>query len=224
MESEEGLTELSDGLISPIWKVVYPACVDRRHPAAGSRDDNAMNLFDVLMHPDREELEMAERTTVGKAANLLQVGEFQFLQLAYRDWFGHDLPDALVDRLFTAYMVRSEVPHWARHYARVILEKEQQGLIDDNDPAYHRYDAEYHAEVPQGAKRFTRAVLVLSFLMGALILVAELSVGTPTTILPPYFEEEELRPQPASMTWGRSDSIAITQAGGTSTGRSGAGP
>ena len=55
-----------------------------------------MNFFDVLLHPDREELEIGERALVGMAANILQVGEFQVLQLAYMEWFGKDLPEALV--------------------------------------------------------------------------------------------------------------------------------
>lgn len=36
-----------------------------------------MNFFDVLIHPNREE--NPERAEVARAANLLQVGEFQLL-------------------------------------------------------------------------------------------------------------------------------------------------
>ena len=49
-----------------------------------------MNLFETLIHPDREE--HPERAEVARAANLLQIGEFQLLQLAYQDWFGTDNP------------------------------------------------------------------------------------------------------------------------------------
>ncbi|MCH7542778.1 MAG: hypothetical protein IIB65_03995, partial [Proteobacteria bacterium] len=44
------------------------------------------NLFQTLMRPDREESE--QRAEVARAANLLQLGEFQLLQLAYHDWHG----------------------------------------------------------------------------------------------------------------------------------------
>ena len=44
-------------------------------------------LWETLLHPDREELAMKERLVVISAANQLQVGEFQLLQLAYREWF-----------------------------------------------------------------------------------------------------------------------------------------
>lgn len=179
-----------------------------------------MNLFDVLLHPDREELEMKERNQVIEAANTLQVGEFQFLQLAYRDWYGRDLPEALVDRLFTSYMLNNEVPHWARRYAREILADAEHGHYHDQDPAYHRYDADYRARVPHGTERFLRATGILVFIMVSVLVAAELSVGTPTTILPPYFEEEELRPGPATLEWGRSDVLGE----GTSSGRSGSHP
>jgi hypothetical protein len=35
-----------------------------------------MNFFEVLLHPDREELEFKERAIICSAANVLQVGEF----------------------------------------------------------------------------------------------------------------------------------------------------
>ncbi len=54
------------------------------------------SLWDTLLKPDHEELEMKERLVVITAANQLQVGEFQLLQLAYREWYNMDLPEALV--------------------------------------------------------------------------------------------------------------------------------
>lgn len=44
-----------------------------------------MNFWETLLHPDKEELENPERRVIANAANILQVGEFQLLQLAYRD-------------------------------------------------------------------------------------------------------------------------------------------
>lgn len=152
-----------------------------------------MNFFQTLLHPDREELEMADRMVVGSAANLLQVGEFQFLQLAYREWFGHDLPEALVARLFSAYMLQNEVPHWARHYARVVLSREERGQLDDNDPSYHRYDHDYHVTVPRGVRRFCMAAGILTFCMATGILVANITVREPMSLLPPYFDKAEFR-------------------------------
>jgi hypothetical protein len=164
-----------------------------------------MNFFQVLLHPDREELEFKERAQVCSAANVLQVGEFQLLQLAYREWFGEDLPEALVAKLFTDYMMHSEVPHWARHYARVVLMREESGQLDINNPSYHRYDHDYHTTVPKGFRHFWTAVGILTFCMASGLLVASMTVTEPTSILPPYFDKKELEPSKKGTNWGRAD-------------------
>ena len=41
-----------------------------------------MNLLQVLLNPEREEHQAADRAVVFEAANLLQVGEFQVLAMA----------------------------------------------------------------------------------------------------------------------------------------------
>lgn len=157
-----------------------------------SRKGLAMNFFKTLLHPDREELENGERVLIARAANILQVGEFQLLQLAYREWFGHDLPEAKVSQLFTSYMLHDAVPHWARHYARQIIELDDQGRLDDADPDWHRYDSDYQTAVPHGRRQFAVAVAAIVILVGGGILLAELSVGPSQSRLPPYFDKKEL--------------------------------
>ena len=151
-----------------------------------------MNFFRTLLRPDREELENADRNQVVKAANVLQVGEFQFLQLAYAHWHGADMPTSMTDDLFSAYMLDGDVPSWARHYARLILEKEAEGAIDSTHPAFHRYDADYRTAVPQGTRRFVGAVMVLAVcLLGILSVAAHVTDGTGSSF-PPYFEDRNL--------------------------------
>jgi hypothetical protein len=146
----------------------------------------------TLLHPDQEEEGNGERAEVAKAANILQVGEFQLLQLAYHKWHGEDLPTALVDRLFAAYMLRDIVPIWARHYARGIVEDDACGLINANDPFYHRYDHNYVTHVPQGIKRFCLAALTLIVLVGGGLWLGNEVAENPAGILPPYFDQEDL--------------------------------
>ncbi len=113
-----------------------------------------MGLWKTLLHPDHEEVEMKERLVVISAANQLQVGEFQLLQLAYREWYGEDLPEDLVSELFTSYMLRNRVPHWARHYARRVIDGYERGELDDNSPLFHRFDHDYRTRMPRGLQRF----------------------------------------------------------------------
>ena len=152
-----------------------------------------MTFLHTLLRPDHEE--QPERAEVGRAANLLQIGEFQFLQLAYREWHREELPPVLGDRLFDSYMLRNQVPHWARHHARRIIELDQKGLLTDSDPLYHRYDANYIPHVPHGRRRFAAAVMVVAgFLCGG-ILVGHYVGGEGTSVLPPYFDRGEVDPQ-----------------------------
>lgn len=166
-----------------------------------------MNFFETLIHPDREELELKERAVVIRAANLLQVGEFQLLQLAYREWFGHDLPEALVARLFATYMLHNDVPHWARHYARDILDRHACGEVDDADPVFHRYDHDYHKSVPRGVQRFCLAVAAITMCIGGSIVIANMSVGRNGSILPPYFDERDFKPAMQQTSLERPEAV-----------------
>lgn len=149
-------------------------------------------LWKTLLRPDHDDEEMRDRQVVITAANQLQVGEFQLMQLAYREWHGKDLPEALMSRLFTDYMLRDEVPHWARHYARTIIEGLERGEIDENDPHYHRYDHEYTTTVPHGLRRFCIAVGCLILFLGGGIILAEFATGTGATMFPPYLDTTDL--------------------------------
>jgi len=149
-------------------------------------------LLETLLRPDREE--NPEKAEVARAANILQVGEFQFLQLAYHAWHETELPEVMIDRLFADYMIHDDVPHWARHYARRILDLDARGQLDWRDPRYHRYDPDYAAPVPRGVRRFCIASLVVFGFLGGGMLFSHYAARDATSILPPYFEENELKP------------------------------
>ncbi len=55
-----------------------------------------------------------------RAAQNLDIPEYDVFALAYRNWFGGPDPVA-VDRAFAAYLLRKVVPAWVRHYARRTL-------------------------------------------------------------------------------------------------------
>jgi len=170
-----------------------------------------MSLWQTLLRPDREEEEFAERAFVARAANILQVGEFQLLQLAYREWFGKDLPEALVSKLFAAYMLKNDVPHWARHYARSIIERDASGAIDDRRAAYHVYNHDYQVTVPRGGQRFWAAVAVLLAFIGGSVILAEMSIRHPVSMFPPYLEQEDLPKTSSAQSFGRADGVGQDQ-------------
>ena len=51
------------------------------------------DFFQTLLKPDWDD--NPKKSEILLAANKLEVGEFQFLQLAYKEWHGHELPKTL---------------------------------------------------------------------------------------------------------------------------------
>lgn len=154
-----------------------------------------MNLWETLLHPDKEELENPERRIIADAANILQVGEFQLLQLAYRDWFCEDLPEDQADGLFQSYMIHGVVPPWARHYGRNILRKEQAGRLDYNQRRYHRYDCDYAVRMHLDARSICFALGFAAMMVGGGIAISNFEAGPNVSMFPPYLSEADLRPQ-----------------------------
>ena len=153
-----------------------------------------MDFFQTLLRPDREE--NPERAEIARAANILQVGEFQFLQLAYRAWHGGEMPDRMTDRIFASYMLYNEVPHWAQHYAREILRRDEANILQPNDPLYHCYDVDYGGGVSDGLKRFCLAASLVAMVLVCGVLAGHFASGEGTSVLPPYFEKEEIAARP----------------------------
>jgi len=168
----------------------------------------SLSFWETLLRPDQEEKKNPERTEIARAANFLEVGEFQLLQLAYREWHHKDLPETHVDRLFNAYMLNGDVPHWARHYARRINLLSDAGRINEHDPRYHRYDHNHTKPAPHGVEHFALAVGVVVFISVSGFWFAQSSATRSVTLLPPYFTEDELKPQkPVYGGFGRADTL-----------------
>jgi hypothetical protein len=151
------------------------------------------NLIRTLLRPDREE--NPERAEIAQAANLLQIGEFQLLQLAYRAWFGEEMPEDQTDRIFDAYMMHGVIPHWVRRYARKVVVLDERGDLDDRDPKYHRYDCEYYKALPLGARRLALAVMCIAFVIVGSIAVGHMTPVDVRTVLPPYIDEKHMEPK-----------------------------
>ncbi|MDJ0894205.1 MAG: hypothetical protein QNJ92_03620 [Alphaproteobacteria bacterium] len=142
-------------------------------------------FFKTLIRPDREE--DPERTIIARAANVLQIGEFQLLQLAYHASFGEDLHPVEFDRLFAAYMLQGQIPSWGRQYATAVLELNARGQIDPDHPSYHRYDHNYIREVPEGVRKFTIASLVVfACVFGSIAIGHIVQQQRCSSVVPPF--------------------------------------
>ena len=67
-----------------------------------------------------------EKMEFALAAKVLNVSEFSLFELAYRQWFGVNAKEVLLDKVFIDYIAYETVPFWARHYARQTIK-----LCDD---------------------------------------------------------------------------------------------
>lgn len=86
------------------------------------------------------EMDNIESNLIAEASNRLDVGEFQLFQLSYVAWHGSELEPQRMEAVFFDYLMKDEVPHWARHYARNIIEQDDAGELDYRDPHYHRFN------------------------------------------------------------------------------------
>ena len=92
-------------------------------------------LLKTLIKPDWDD--SPKRSEVVHAANLLHVGEFQLIQLAYKIWYHEDLPENKINKIFSEYMYRGIIPIWVTYYARDILKLDKVKKLNSYDNKYH---------------------------------------------------------------------------------------
>ena len=59
-------------------------------------------LLKTLIRPDWDD--DLKKSEILHAANLLQIGEFQLMQLAYKVWYNEDLPENKINKIFSEHM------------------------------------------------------------------------------------------------------------------------
>ena len=154
-------------------------------------------LLKTLIKPDWDE--NPKRSEILHAANLLQVGEFQLIQLAYKVWYSENLPEDRINNIFSEYMVKGIIPIWVTTYAKDILKLDKANVLNSYDDKYHVYDHEFGTYI-QGAKQRRRRgmlyatiiafVFVASHYMAINYVEDEGSAG----FYPPYVEKRVVYP------------------------------
>ena len=115
-------------------------------------------LLKTLIKPDWDD--NPKRSEILHAANLLQIGEFQLIQLAYKVWYRENLPEDKINNIFSEYMVTGIIPIWVTSYARDILKLDQANVLDSYNEKYHVYDHEFGAYIyDDKTKKKTRSCI-----------------------------------------------------------------
>ena len=155
-------------------------------------------LLKTLIKPDWDD--NPKRSEILHAANLLQIGEFQLIQLAYKVWYRENLPEDKINNIFSEYMVRGIIPIWVAHYAKDILKLDHANVLDSYNEKYHVYDHEFGAYIYDNNQRRRRGVMYATII--AIVFIAsnymainyvedEESAG----FYPPYNEKRVVYPE-----------------------------
>ncbi len=153
-------------------------------------------LLKTLIKPDWDE--NPKRSEILHAANLLQIGEFQLIQLAYKVWYKEDLPEDKINNIFSEYMVTGIIPIWVTAYARDILKLDQANVLDSYNEKYHVYDHEFGAYIYDNRQRRRRGVLYTAIIVCVFVVthfMAANYVEEPASFYPPYIEKRVVYPE-----------------------------
>jgi hypothetical protein len=155
-------------------------------------------LLKTLVKPDWDD--NPKRSEILYAANILQIGEFQLIQLAYKVWFREDLPENKINKIFEEYMIRGIMPIWVTYYAKDIIKLDNANVLNGYDEKYHVYDHEFGTYIYDNKQRRRRGVLYATII--AIVFIAshymainyvddEGSAG----FYPPYIEKRVVYPE-----------------------------
>jgi hypothetical protein len=153
-------------------------------------------LLKTLIKPDWNE--NPKKSLIIQAANLLQIGEFQLIQLAYKSWYSKELPEDRINNIFTAYMLTGIIPIWVTYYAGDILKLDKANLLDSYNTKYHIYDNEFGESITDEKKRKKRGIvyaLIIFFIFIGGYYMAITFSGESAGFYPPYIEKKVVYPE-----------------------------
>ena len=153
-------------------------------------------LVKTLIKPDWDD--NPKRSEILHAANLLQIGEFQLIQLAYKIWYNEDLPEEKINKIFNEYMITGIIPIWVTYYARDILKLDRANVLDSHNVKYHVYDHEFGSYISSDKERKRRGIFyatIIGLVFIATHYMAANYVEEPAGFYPPYIEKRVVYPE-----------------------------
>ncbi len=156
-----------------------------------------MNGFvKTLIKPDWDD--NPKRSEILHAANLLQIGEFQLIQLAYKGWYKKDLPEEKISKIFSEYMLSGIIPIWVTYYAKDIIKIEKANALNSYDKKYHIYDHEFGGYIYDEKDRRRRGIFYATIIAFVFIMTHYMAanyVEEPASFYPPYIEKSVVYPE-----------------------------
>ena len=155
-------------------------------------------LLKTLIKPDWDD--NPKRSEILYASNLLQIGEFQLIQLAYKVWFKEDLPEDKINKIFEEYMIRGIIPIWVTYYAKDIVKLDNANVLNSYDEKYHIYDHEFGEYIYDSKHRKKlgiqyATIIILVFIVTHLMAINYVEVEESASYYPPYIEKRIVYPE-----------------------------
>jgi|TARA_B110001454_G_scaffold131599_1_gene122566 hypothetical protein len=150
----------------------------------------------TLVKPDWDD--NPKRSEILNAANLIQIGEFQLIQLAYKAWYEKDLPEDKISNIFNEYMVTGIIPIWVTYYAADIIKLDKANVLDSYNKKYHIYDYEFGKQISDEKQRKNRGIfytILIGLVFVASHYMAIISVDESAGFYPPYIEKKVIYPE-----------------------------
>ena len=153
-------------------------------------------LLKTLVKPDWDD--NPKRLEILNAANLLEVGEFQLIQLAYKVWYKKDLPEDKINKIFSEYMVNGIIPIWVIYYARDIIKLDKARVLNSYEEKYHVYDHEFGGYIYNDDHRKRLGIFYATIIAIVFITTHYMAanyVEEPAGFYPPYIEKSVVYPE-----------------------------
>ena len=150
----------------------------------------------TLVKPDWDD--NPKRSKILHAANLLQIGEFQLIQLAYNVWYKEILPENKINKIFEEYMIRGIIPIWVTYYAKDIIKLDDANVLYSYDEKYHVYDHEFGEYIYDDTHRKRRGIQYATIIILVFIFthfMATNYVEEAASFYPPYIEKRVVYPE-----------------------------
>ena len=154
------------------------------------------DFIHTLIKPDWDN--NPKRSEILDAANLLQIGEFQLIQLAYKVWYKENLPEDKINKIFEEYMIRGIIPIWVTYYARDIIKLDNANVLNGYDEKYHVYDHEFGEYICNDKHRRRRGIQYATIIILVFIFthfMAANYVEEAASFFPPYIEKRVVYPE-----------------------------
>ena len=156
------------------------------------------SLLKALIKPDWDD--SPKRTEILHAANLLQIGEFQLIQLAYKVWYNKDLPEDKISKIFSEYMVTGIIPIWVTYYAKDIIKLDNANVLDSYNKKYHVYDHEFGKHINDERQRKRRGIvyatiIIFVFIASHYMAIHYVQDEGSASFYPPYVEKRVVYPE-----------------------------